>query len=323
MRKRIDPNADLLKLAALQAGVVTTEQAAAFGITKGPATRLVRDGRWHRVTPGLYFAADRAPDWRALAWGGVLLGGPDARLGGEAAGHLHGLNDPPDVIEVMVAWTSVLKKRYPWRFVRERPGVRSPRSLGSPPRLTVEDTVIDLAERATEKQVIDLFTRAVSNRLTTCDRLRRAVAARSRLRHRRLMAMLLTDMADGVRSPLELNFASDVERAHNLPRGTRQLRSRRGAAYRDVTYEEYQLIVELDGRLGHEGIGRFRDMRRDNLALLLGLLTLRYGWIDVVDRPCQVAWEIATVLAARGWTGVPSRCDRCRNAVDLELAMSV
>ncbi len=323
MHARIDPHAGLLNLAALQAGVVTTEQAAAFGITKGPVTRLVRDGRWQRVATGLYSASDRAPDWPALAWAGALLGGPDARLGGEAAGHLHGLNDPPDVIEVMVAWTSVLKERKPWRFVRERPGVRSPRSLGSPPRLSVEDTVIDLAERATEKQVIDLFTRAVSDRLTTPDRLRRAVAGRSRLRHRRLMDKLLTDVAAGVRSPLELNFATDVERAHGLPRGVRQVHSRRGSAYRDVMYEEFQLIVELDGRLGHEGRGRFRDMRRDNLALLLGLVTLRYGWTDVVDRPCQVAWEIAALLAGRGWTGVPSRCDRCRNAVDLGVVTSV
>ncbi len=118
-------------------------------------------------------------------------------------------------------------------------------------------------------------------------------------------------------SPLELNYARDVERAHGLPRGKRQLRSRRGSYYRDVTYEEFQLIVELDGRLGHDGLGRFRDMRRDNLAILMGQLTLRYGWFDVVDRPCQVAWEVAAVLAARGWTAVPSRCHRCRHAVDL------
>jgi hypothetical protein len=24
------------------------------------------------------------------------------------------------------------------------------------------------------------------------------------------------------------------------------------------------VIVELDGRIGHEGVGRFRDMNRDN-----------------------------------------------------------
>lgn len=314
---RIDPSAELLSLAAWQAGVVTAEQAAAFDITRGPVTRLIRDGRWRRVTKGLYYASERTPDWNALAWSGILLGGPEARLGGEAAGHLFGLNKPPRLIEVMVPWTSVLKERESWRFVRERPGVRSARSVGCPPRLSVEDTVIDLAERATDEQVIALVTGAVQNRLTTAGRLRRTVAARSRLRHRHLFGDLLTDVAAGVHSPLELNYARDVERAHGLPRGKRQLRSRRGSYYRDVTYEEFQLIVELDGRLGHDGLGRFRDMRRDNLAILMGQLTLRYGWFDVVDRPCQVAWEVAAVLAARGWTAVPSRCHRCRHAVDL------
>ena len=36
----------------------------------------------------------------------------------------------------------------------------------------------------------------------------------------------------------------------------------------DVDYEEYGLLVELDGRRGHDGAGRFRDMNRDNRHVL-------------------------------------------------------
>lgn len=60
--------------------------------------------------------------------------------------------------------------------------------------------------------------------------------------------------------------------------------------------------------------GRFRDMSRDNDALLGGQVTLRYGWTDVTDRPCQVARQVADLLIARGWPGAPSRCPRCENA---------
>jgi len=143
--------------------------------------------------------------------------------------------------------------------------------------------------------------------------------SRSRVRHRRLLEQLLFDIATGAETPIELRYLRDVERAHDLPAGNRQLPARRGKDFRDVTYEEFGLVVELDGRLGHEGTGRFRDMRRDNATILMGQVTLRYGWIDVVDEPCVGAQQVAEVLSARGWTGLPSRCDRCQNATDFEI----
>ncbi len=81
-----------------------------------------------------------------------------------------------------------------------------------------------------------------------------------------------------------------------------------------MLYEKYGLLVELDGRLGHEGMGRFRDMRRDNASTSDGLATLRYGKADVFGLPCEVAMEVAHNLVLRGWNGPPDRCDRCRNA---------
>jgi hypothetical protein len=46
------------------------------------------------------------------------------------------------------------------------------------------------------------------------------------------------------------------------------------------------VIVELDGRVGHEGVGQFRDMDRDNRHALVDALTLRYGSYDLTARPC-------------------------------------
>jgi hypothetical protein len=116
-----------------------------------------------------------------------------------------------------------------------------------------------------------------------------------------------------------MRFLHDVERPHGLPRGDRQ-QSRRGLPYAsDVGYDDYQLLVELDGRKGHECVGLFRDMKRDNQFALIEWITLRYGWFDVVHRPCVIAFEIAAALVARGWTGLPTRCFRCVNATDLDL----
>ena len=81
-----------------------------------------------------------------------------------------------------------------------------------------------------------------------------------------------------------------------------------------MLYADYELLVELDGRLGHTGMGRFRDMRRDNRATTDGLATLRYGKADVFGNPCEVAQEVSANLARLGWPGLPQRCNRCRRA---------
>jgi very-short-patch-repair endonuclease len=144
---------------------------------------------------------------------------------------------------------------------------------------------------------------------------------RARQRHRGLIESILSDVADGAESPLELRYLKDVERAHQLPGGRRQ-RKRLGLPYcSDVGYDAFQVLVELDGRIGHDGTDRFRDLDRDNRFATLAWLTLRYGWYDVVHRPCLVAFQVASVLINRGWPGLPSRCPRCSAVPAYELAV--
>jgi very-short-patch-repair endonuclease len=153
---------------------------------------------------------------------------------------------------------------------------------------------------------------AVQARRTTPQRILRAAESRHFMGRRRLLRSILDDVRVGVRSPIEHDYLHKVERAHNLPQGRRQ--SGRRNTEVDVLYEEYRLIVELDGRLGHQGMGRFRDMRRDNAATTDGLATLRYGKADVVGVACDVADEVGRNLMLRGWEGPQSRCPHCRRA---------
>lgn len=137
------------------------------------------------------------------------------------------------------------------------------------------------------------------------------MSERNRQPHRRLITDLLADVEAGAESPLEVSYLTQVERPHGLPRGTRQQR-RHGLPYvSDVGYDEYALLVELDGRLGHDAAGRFRDMNRDNRFAMVSWTTLRYGWFDVAERPCDVAMQVGAALIARGWAGLPTRCRRC------------
>ena len=317
MHRRIDPSDQLLALAAHQGGVVGAEQLIPLDFTLRSAERLVHQRSWMRLATGVYRVGVGEPSWEGLAWAGVLLGGPRARLGFEAAGHLWKLVDePPAHITVLVPHGRPIADRGRWVFQQERAAARSARSPGSPPRTTIEDTVVDLCTQTEARALPGLLTRAVQGR-TTAQRILACVDERARVRHRDLLHQMLGDVAQGAESPLELRYLTEIERPHGLPRAERQVRSRSGKYVRDLRYEEWATIIELDGRV-HIG-GRFRDMERDNEALLGGEVTLRYGWPDVTERPCLVAWEVAALLIRRGWTGVPTRCRLCALATDADL----
>ncbi|MEA5054430.1 MAG: hypothetical protein VB093_13415, partial [Propionicimonas sp.] len=104
-------------------------------------------------------------------------------------------------------------------------------------------------------------------------------------------------------------YLRDVERAHGLPPSKRQ----QGPLEKqtDVWYEEYGLIVELDGRPYHDGVAAWNDLDRDNKHRLKAQFTLRYVWEPVAVRPCQVMREVVAALHQQGWPGRPHPCPRC------------
>jgi hypothetical protein len=179
-----------------------------------------------------------------------------------------------------------------------------------PPRTRIEETVLDLAHSAaTFDEAASWLCRAIGGRFTTAERLGAAIAARGRLRRRAGLLAALEEVGDGAHSLLELRYVK-VERAHGLPQAKRQARlSRRGRTiYRDNLYQEYGLAVELHGQAAHPVENRWRDVRRDNAGLAEGVVTLRYSYADVTERPCQVAAQVGQALRIRGWAGQPRRC---------------
>lgn len=307
----------LAPLSQLQAGVASREQALAHGVSDRTLARLVGNEHWRRLRSGIYLTTGGEPSFEALAWAGVLAAGDSARLGAESAAHVQGLlADAPGQVLVLVPHGRILASCERWHFVRERAGVRDRRSVGAPPCTTVEDTVLDLCASARPEDVVGWATVAVQRRRTTPSRLLGALDRRRRHPRRGLLKELLEDVAVGAESPLEIVYLRDVERAHGLPPAVRQRPSRDRRALRDVRYPAYRVVIELDGRLGHSELGRFRDMDRDNVAGLDGLFTMRYGAGDLYGRPCSVAAQVAVALSQRGWSGVPTRCPRCRAVPD-------
>lgn len=312
VQSRIRVSPELARLADLQAGVVTTEQAVGLGQTRHSLARLVDGGSWQRLASGLYLTIPTPADFSALAWGGVLLGGEQARLGPRASGHLHGLlSTPPETVDVLVPDGRRVRVTGPWQFIRDGSTRRSTRVVGSPPRLRVDDTVLDLTSQSPAPDVVTVVTRAVQGRRTTAAGLLTALYRRQRHPHRALLRGMLEDVADGAESALELLYLCDVERPHQLPVGNRQKSRFRLPYCSDVGYDGYSLLVELDGRDGHEGTGRFRDMRRDNRFAARHHTTLRFGFFDIVHHPCAVAGQVWSVLADHGLLEPFQHCPRC------------
>lgn len=135
----------------------------------------------------------------------------------------------------------------------------------TPPRLRIEEAVLDVAAAAPDDySAIATIGAAVQSRRTTADHLIRTLQSRARIARRAFLESVLEDVATGACSALEHAYLVRVERPHGLPWAHRQVSaSSRGPVYRDVVYTGLDAVFELDGRLDHTGVrDRDRDLER-------------------------------------------------------------
>ena len=303
-------------VAAQQHGVVSRAQLLAMGLSPGQARVDVESGRWQPLLPGVYASFTGQINATTRTWAAVLYAGSGAAASHRTALWLGGLlEEAIDPVHVTIPASRRVQRQPGIRIHLSRPlddprqSIRHPSA--SPPRIRLENALLDQCEFETAGQSVHLVLSAIQRRLTTADRIRYVLDSRARHRWRRLVIDILGEAREGVASPLELRYLQNVERRHGLPVGVRNRREQGpgGAGmYRDVRYPPWSIIVELDGTQAHPPDEKFRDLRRDNQATLVGDASLRYGWRDVAGDPCAVAAQVAVVLAARGWSGSPQPC---------------
>lgn len=309
---------ELHVLMRAQDGVVARFQVLASGLDDCFIRSRVRRRDWVLLHRGVYLDHTGPPTWRQRAWGAVLHYWP-AALADESALIAQGLRpeDPPgpphDGRPVHIAIDQA-------RRVARTKGVRVRRVVGfaevvnhnlSPPRLRLEEAVAMVASKQrSEEAAIACLADACQSRRTTPGRLVEALLRHPRLKDRRFLLEVLEDVASGAYSVLEHRYLTRVERPHGLPTAKRQRRVRPGGspAYRDVEYRGIGLVVELDGRLGHElALDRWADFDRDIASLVAGDTTVRAGWGQALD-PCRLALGVARIMQALGWRGRPHPC---------------
>ena len=294
--------------------MITRGQALWGGVSRSAITSKLTHARWQQVYRGVYATFTGPIGREAALWAVVLYAGPGARLSRETAAELIRLSDRPSpLIHVTIAakrrvvppmGVAIHRSANPetaWRFAR-----------GVPPHTFAEETVIDLVHAAADlDDVIAHVTRAFARNLTSEERLRREAAARKKLRWRADLDEIIPRAAGGAHSVLEYRYDRDVEQAHGLPPAIKQARFTKpdgSRGRRDRYYEQYGLIIELDGRKYHPGERRHLDQVRDNDATASGGSTLRYGWVDVTRKQCAAAAQVHAALAKRGYPGPLKPC---------------
>jgi hypothetical protein len=278
--------------------------------------RMIRRREWSIVHPGVMVDHTGEPTRLQQEWAATLYYAP-AALTGLSALRRHGVRTGRDGVGGEPGIHVAVDRE---RRVAELPGVRITRMSDfelrvlanlSPPRVRLEHVVLDLAADAPDDLgAIAVLADACQSRRTTASRLLTVLEVRPRVRRRRLITRVLVDVANGTNSALEWLYLNRVERPHGLPAARRQrtIRQRNTSGYRDVEYPAWGVIVELDGRIGHElARDRWDDLDRDLDAAAGGMITLRLGWRQVVD-PCHAAVAVARILRGRGWPGAWSAC---------------
>jgi len=300
----------------VQSGVVSRRQLVDLGAAPHDIRRMLRRGELFRVHPGVYVTHNGPLTWDQRAWSAVHAHWP-AALARQSA-----LPSPPEEGPIHVA---IDRKR----TVRPLPGVVAHRTsdlagrvlwIRSPPRVSLEHAAIDVA--ATQSDVLArfrVFADVVQTRLTTAGAIAEVLERRHAIPDRAVLLELLDDLACGACSVLEREYLL-LERRHALPSsesdGTqRQQPAKVGEsnAYRDVDYQPYGVIVELDGRPFHDtSLARDQDARRD-LEAKVGqeATTIRLTYGLVFRDGCRTIRQVATLLERQGWTGTFTSCPEC------------
>jgi len=319
MESRILPG--LRGIIAEQAGVVSRQQLLRAGVSRTTVDSKARHGRWQRLHPGVYGTFTGVVTWEARLWAAVLYAGPGALLSHETAAEVLGLTGRRcPVVHVTVPASrrvrpplGVAVHRSTFDYPRWRP------QRGIPPHTFYAETIVDLVAGAGNlDDVVAWVSRGIAGNLVSDAQLKAAVAARRRFRWRGQLVEVIGRVAGGSHFPLEFRYDRDVEHAHGLPAAARQVKFVKPdgtKGFRDRCYEQYGLIVELDGEEFHPARRHGQDRARDNEAAATTGATLRYGWAEIQRTPCDTAGQVYRALRKRGYRGSIRPCSAACGAL--------
>ena len=263
-------------------------------------TRAVNSGNIERVLPGLYSSPLHAQSWRVRAEA-TMLWNPLATLTGPSALRLWGLESVPGD-NVHIVTTRPEHRQCPqWLSVR-RSDVAVP--SGDIAGFRVHEPAYALAVGhglVAPRDRAEFVYGAFRQRLVTADALAAALASLPRVVGRRALVARAEKALVGIESYLEEKAWANILSGKLGDRFVRQHTvTVAGQRFRlDAFHPSSRTAIEFDGAAWHSGEARSRDIRRDTLLAVEGILTVRLGYDDVMSRPAWCKHVIDAVVANR------------------------
>lgn len=284
-----------------------------LGVTRFQAAAQVAAGRWSRVGTRTFSTRDAPLDplgqrWRAVWEAGERIALVDGVSALQAAGLKGWTEEVVHISAVHRHNVTPIDGVAVHKVIRRVEGETAGAGL---PRTTPAVAAIRAAHWAvSDRQAATLMAMTVQQRLATGPQLllaQRRVRGRTR---RAFVRRIALDVADGAQALGELRFAEACRR-RGLPEPTHQaLRILPGGhAYLDVYFEEYGLVVEIDGAGHLWGLNGLDDNLRANSVVIDGGRVLRVNVIglrleedvvmDQVAAALRSDWALANLARSR------------------------
>ena len=289
------------EIAAEQHGVVTRAQALSVGMTPRMIGTALRNGHLRQLWPGSYLLTGAPVTWLTKVAAASLGAGPGSAASHRSAAALLNLDGfRTDIVEL----TS--PRRLRWEGVVSHRGAllhRDVRRINGIPTTTATQTLVDLGLVVDLKRLLAALDSALvagktsvaylENRLSEPKRCPRGAGFLRRLLELRRRGQPPTE------SELERMYDRRVTWRFRLPTPEFQFRVPYNASsFRiDFAYPSILLGVEVLGANPHMKTRVWQhDFDRHNKLTALGWEMLYFTWLDVVERPAQVAQEVRAAI---------------------------
>ncbi|MGI8523564.1 MAG: hypothetical protein ACR2K3_09700 [Nocardioides sp.] len=304
--RRMARRALVARIARGQAGIVSRPQLYAAGITRHEVRANLRAGRWRRIGSQSVAVHRGELTLAGRHWAAVFEAGPRAFLDGHSALQCAGLEHfDSDHVRVSVprgarvrrARGLDIRQTRRWRADDLAPGSGVPRT-----RPEVAAVRAALWARS-DKQAALLLTMAVQQGLTTAEGLGRALLRVKRDKRRALTQAVVLDLLGGAGSLTELEVVREC-RSRGLPAPSRQVlrRGRGGRLYLDLYWDEWGVVVEVDGIQHGWASNVISDALRHNDVALQEAVVLRLPVLGFRVAREEFFDQIESALVARGWS---------------------
>lgn len=300
--------------ASRQAGLLTTFQIRALGVTDNELRAELSAGRWETVRNRTVRVATPAHAESTLWWEALLACSPRAVAAGSCTAALGGSTALLAAGLVGIGGDGLVHIAAP-KSSRPLPAPRGVR-IHETRRWRAQDVVTEPIPRVrtpmaavqaalwarSDREAALMFVAPVQQRLTTAQAIGAALDIVRRDRRRALLRAVVGELVDGVRSLNELDFAA-LCRARGLPEPSRQvvLRTPQRRAYLDVRWDRWHVVVEIDG-IGHLQLDRWLDdTTRHNEVALTGDVVLRCPSLAIRIDPSPYLDQVERALRRAGW----------------------